>query len=330
MKISYHQYELTPIIKLNLFAKKQTREGCLLKIDWENGHVGFADLHPWPELGDVPLDQQISGLRNGKISNQIEQSIYLAKRDAIARKIGVSLFDQALRVKNNYLIADYSEVKMTDLDQVYARGFNTLKVKVGRDIGEDIKFVSKILSSGSFLVRLDYNNLSNWQYFERMMSAFTQAQRSRIEYVEDPFPYNEIAYQEARKFCQLAVDREYSKVVFAEGKKVPVDFIVLKPAIQDVEEVVSIALKHRIPIAVTSYMDHSLGVAHAICLASELKKKNDWLIVQCGCLTTRFYGTDPFSQQISIQGPYIQSISGTGIGFDSLLKNLPWSEVRMK
>ena len=330
MKISYHQYELLPLLNLNLFAKNNPRAGCLLKVDWENGHVGYSDLHPWPELGDDPLSKQLSDLRHGRISPQIEQSIYLAKRDAVARKKGISLFDQLPRVKNNYLISDYTQVKMTDIDQVYSRGFNTLKIKVGRDIAEDIKFVGKILSSGTFLVRLDFNNLSNWQYFERMMTELNQTQRSRIEYVEDPFPYDYVAYQEARKLCRTAVDREFRKVVFDETQKAPVDCIVLKPAIQDVESVISVALKHRIPLTVTSYMDHSVGMAHAICLAGELKKKHDWLILQAGCLTGRFYQSDDFSKQVSVQGPYIQSIAGTGIGFDQEFKQVSWAEVRIK
>lgn len=330
MKISYHQYELLPLMNLNLFVKTSPRQGCLLKVDWENGHIGYADLHPWTELGDLPLDQQISGLRQGRLSSQIEQSIYLAKKDAIARKKKLSLFDQLPRVKNNFLISDYTQTKMTDIDQIYSRGFNTLKIKVGRDIVEDIKYVAKILSSGNFLVRLDFNNLSNWQYFERMMTELTQTHRSRIDYAEDPFPYDHIAYQEARKFCAVAVDREFSKVEFSTEQKNPVDCIVLKPAIQDVEQVIAVGLKHRIPIAVTSYMDHSVGVAHAICIAGEWKRKHDWLITQAGCLTSRFYQADDFSKQISIQGPYIQNIAGTGIGFDEELNMLEWSEVRMK
>lgn len=330
MKISYYQYELLPMLNLNLFAKNNPRSGYLLKVDWENGHVGYADLHPWPELGDDPLAKQMSDLRQGRISPQIEQSIYLAKRDAIARKKGISLFDQLPRVKNNYLISDYSQLKTNDIDQIYSRGFNTLKIKVGRDIVEDIKFVTKMLSSGTFLVRLDFNNLSNWQYFERMLTEMSTTQRSRVEYVEDPFPYDYVAYQEARKLCHIAVDREYKSVVFDESKKAPVDVIVLKPAIQDVEQVLATALKFRIPLTVTSYMDHSVGIAHAICLAGELKKKHDWLIGQSGCLTNRFYQADDFSKQMNIQGPYIQSIAGTGIGFDNELKQVPWAEVRMK
>ncbi len=316
-------------MNLNLFAKSNPREGCLLKVDWENGHIGYSDLHPWPELGDEPLSKQISGLRQGRISPQIEQSIYLAKRDAIARKKGISLFDQLPRVKNNFLISDYTQVKVSDIDQVYSRGFNTLKIKVGRDIVEDIKFVAKILSSGTFLVRLDFNNLSNWQYFERMMTELNPTQRSRVEYAEDPFPFDFVAYQEARKLCRIAVDREFQKIVFDETKNMPIDVIVLKPAIQDVEKVLVVALKFRIPITVTSYMDHSVGIAHAICLAGELKKKHDWLIAQSGCLTNRFYQADDFSKQMSIQGPYLQNIAGTGIGFDNEFKQVKWSEVRM-
>ena len=67
MKIWISRYELTARVNLNARARSIVRRGALLCVG-----SGFADLHPWPELGDQDLDQQLSGLARGQRTPQVE------------------------------------------------------------------------------------------------------------------------------------------------------------------------------------------------------------------------------------------------------------------
>src|SRR5687768_6861088 len=64
------------------------REGALLRVD-----DGFADVHPWPELGDLPLDSQLALLVRGEITPLTAASVRLARLDGDARRRGISLFE---------------------------------------------------------------------------------------------------------------------------------------------------------------------------------------------------------------------------------------------
>ncbi|HEX9162452.1 MAG TPA: hypothetical protein VF980_12150 [Thermoanaerobaculia bacterium] len=48
------RYTLTPKRRLSGIARPGLREGAPIR----NGD-GVADVHPWPELGDAPLDEQL-------------------------------------------------------------------------------------------------------------------------------------------------------------------------------------------------------------------------------------------------------------------------------
>jgi len=69
-----YRYALVPRRTLSALAGTRTREGALLRVGG-----GFADIHPWPELGDAPLDERT-------------QALVLAAREAMgnaARHAGV-------------------------------------------------------------------------------------------------------------------------------------------------------------------------------------------------------------------------------------------------
>ena len=76
LKFFTASYELLPI------SHPEPRRGALLKVEWNEKKVGYADIHPWPELGDKPIEQHIQGLAEGKISTLVEQAIWMAKKDA--------------------------------------------------------------------------------------------------------------------------------------------------------------------------------------------------------------------------------------------------------
>ena len=49
------------------------REGALLRVN-----DGFADVHPWPTLGDAPLDEQLALLARGELTPLTRASLRCA------------------------------------------------------------------------------------------------------------------------------------------------------------------------------------------------------------------------------------------------------------
>lgn len=328
IKIFYSPYELKPLQPLNSLTSVAPREGILLKISWGDDVTGYADLHPWPELGDLTLEEQMSNLRSGRMTAQIEQAFWLARRDGLARKQKKSLFEGGEKIRNNFLLSNFALLKPGFLDALKKENFTTIKVKVGRNLEEEADILTHITLAG-FKIRLDFNGVGNWQIFEKFISSLNPRIRLAIEYVEDPFAFDADAWMEAKKLVKIAIDNQYDKVNWNNLKTVPFDVVVIKPAKMDVDKAMERVLKNNLLATVTSYMDHPIGVVHAAAVASELKKKHGDIILEAGCLTHRLYQMDPFAAEISTQGPFMLKTKGTGVGFDRMLEALPWHQLKM-
>ncbi|MEA2329564.1 MAG: hypothetical protein QOE68_4523, partial [Thermoanaerobaculia bacterium] len=86
--VEFWRYELTPKRRLSSVAADGPRRGALIRV---NG--GYADVHPWPELGDLPLDEQLALLARRETTPLTQCSLEFASIDAAARRDGRSLFD---------------------------------------------------------------------------------------------------------------------------------------------------------------------------------------------------------------------------------------------
>lgn len=329
IKISFSPYTLKPAQSLNAVTKAAVREGVLLRVEWNDGLMGYADLHPWPELGDLSLAEQLSDLRMGRLTTQIEQSIWLARRDAQLRKDKKHVFEAGEKIKNNYLLSHFQEIQPGFLDTLKNEGFTTLKMKMGRDLQKEAEALTHIAASG-LRIRLDFNAVGSWQTFEKFMVNLPATVRPLIEYVEDPFPFDFHAWGEARKLAKIALDNQYDKVPWGKINAAPFDVLVVKPAKTDVDKAVAHCLKWNLKMAVTSYMDHPVGVVHAVGLAMELKDKYGDMILESGCLTHRLYQMEAFAAELSTQGPFLLKNIGTGVGFNKLLEGLAWQQFQVR
>jgi O-succinylbenzoate synthase len=329
IKFWTHRYELNPWTTIGALADRGLRSGALLKCQWPNGNVGYSDIFPWPELGDAPLDSQIKDLERGVLSPLMEQAIWLAKKDALLRKENKNAFAGAPKIKNHFIVNDFTKFSDADMKQVRSLGFTTLKIKVGRSMEEEAKFIVRMVRQNPVMVRLDFNGKTNFAEFERFFSHFDLPEKARIEFVEDPVPWDLQEWAEAAKIVPVALDNEYDKVDWEKfASKPPFQFLVLKPARQDVEKALKWVHKFALKFAFTSSLDHPVGVAHALALAGELKKFYPNTLIDCGCLSLSAYRPDEFSTQIQTVGPFLREIRGTGIGFNDLLERVEWTPVR--
>lgn len=336
-QIFIYSYSMTPLVPLNVLAsgavanpKKfevRPREGVLIKVISSEGFVGYSDLHPWPELGDITLAQQLTDFHQDKISPQIERSLELAQRDARARAQKVHLFSAGELLKNNFLLPTPSQVNIALLEDIKNQNFTTLKLKVGKDRDAEVAAIERAAGLG-FKVRLDFNAVGTPQSFEQFMSALSEAARTQIEYVEDPCPFDVDGWNRASQFARLALDNQYDKVPWQQLSQVPFDVIIIKPAKTSVSEAIAFCLKYDLKTVVTNYMDHPVGVVHAASIAMELKKKYKDTILEAGCLTHRLFKSDEFSRKLETDGPYLLKTEGFGVGFDELLEALPWQALK--
>lgn len=279
-----HRYSLRPRRRLSAISSGTPREGALIRAG-----DGVADVHPWPELGDAPLDQQLQLLTRGELTPLTSRSLALAKADGDARRQGRSLFE-GLRVPASHWPGDDPPVR-----------FDTVKIKCGPD------FTPRDLPRDK-RIRLDFNATLTPDQFERIAAELP---RERIDFVEDPCPYDESVWQRLRQRTgvRLAIDR---------GTGAAADVLVVKPAVQEMPP------SDGREIVVTSYMDHAVGQVGAAWVAA---KNSDRLSSRCGLLTHVLYEDDPFFERLAIDGQCLEAPSGTGIGFDDLLQRLPWKKL---
>ena len=329
IKFSFWKYELIPRSSLNALTQEIPRPGCLLKIEWPLDQlVGYADLYPWPEFGDEPLDKHLEGLKKGRISALVEQSIWLARRDAELRKEGKSGLTESRKIKNHFTIVDITKLNESTMQTVKNQGFTTLKVKMGRDPSEEAKWIERSIRKYPYInFRLDFGGNKDFSVFERVLVGIPKGMKQHIEFCEDPVPYSLEAWREAARLAPLAVDFEFSKVDFSEPL-LPFRTVILKPARQDVGKMVDLVNKNNLRLVVTNSMDHPVGSAHALRVACEIKKVWPGRIVECGCLTSHLYYPEDFGREMIFQGPCLVQVPGTGIGFDQLLETRPWTALR--
>lgn len=240
-------------------------------------------MHPWPELGDAPLDQQLALLARGDNTPLTRASLHWARVDAEARARGVSLF-AGLEIPLSHWSGNEPPA-----------GFDTVKIKGVMPVPEHVR------------IRIDFNARLSPDEFVRIADTLP---RERIDFIEDPCPYDAAVWQSLRERTglRLALDR-------FEGEA---DVLVHKPALHtsfpsfDGE------------VVVTSYMDHPVGQFFAAYVAA---RRPPSATRRHGLFTHALYEPDAFIDRIRANGARLLPPEGTGIGFDDLLEDLPWTKI---
>jgi O-succinylbenzoate synthase len=199
---------------LSAIAAAGPRRGALIRVD-----DGFADVHPWPELGDSIVDAQLAMLKRGETTSLTAASLRFAAIDAAARREGRSVFEGLTIPPSHWPGADPPP------------GFDTVKLKSIDRIPDHVR------------LRIDFNATLTPDEFVRIAAALP---RDRIDFIEDPCPYDAATWRDLRDRTglRLALDR-------GNGDE-DVDVLVVKPAVQEIPS-------SRAEIVITSYMDHPLG-----------------------------------------------------------------------
>ena len=280
------RYSLKPRRPLSALAGAAPREGALLRAG-----DGFADVHPWPELGDAPLDEQLALLARGETTPLTRRSLWFAsvwKRD---------LFEGLTIPRSHWPGSDPPA------------GFDTVKVKMpGGALPDGVR------------LRLDFNASIDAAEFARIARTLP---RERIDFIEDPTPYDAETWRRLRAQTGLsfALDRAaFMAPLPARGARVaegrvrgatlPYDVRIIKPAVDEMPIT-------EIPIIITSYMDHPIGQLHAAYVAATTTPD-----ATCGLVTHVLFENDPFIERMRIDDARLVPPD-----FTDLLEALPWKRL---
>ena len=282
--VDYWRYELRPKRRLSAIADAGPRRGALIRV---NG--GCADVHPWPELGDLPLDEQLALLARGETTPLTQASLEFAGIDAAARRDGRSLFKGLTIPRSHWPGPDPPP------------GFDTVKLK-GVDVIPD-----------RVRLRIDFNATLTPEEFVEIAATLP---RERIDFIEDPCTYDASTWRDLRERTglRLALDRAANSGQHRRSSLCSdsYDVLILKPA---VEEITCTDAE----TVVTSYMDHPIG---QLCAAYAAATAN--ITSTCGLITHVLYENDAFIERMRIESTRLVPPGGTGWGFDDLLEKLPW------
>jgi O-succinylbenzoate synthase len=311
--IWYWAYALKPKRALSALAGDAPRRGALIRTGG-----GFADVHPWPELGDATIDEQLALLARGVTTRLTARSLRFASIDADARTRGVSLFEGLTIPESHWPGADPPPT------------FDTVKLKHVSRIPDGVR------------LRIDFNATLTADEFVRVAATLP---RERVDFVEDPCPYDEVVWRSlrAQTGLRLALDNvsAFRRGGTAARAVIPsvsdesgwsgggslmsravsrtrndtFDVCVIKPAVEDVPATEK-------ELVVTSYMDHPVGQLGAAYVAAKHATSR-----RCGLVTHVLYESDPFIEQLLLDGARLVPPAGTGVGFDAVLEALPWKRL---
>lgn len=288
MKVSFHDYELK-----NISNTKSSRKGTLLRFAFDDG-FGYADCHPWPEFGDLPLQEQKNNLKRGNFTYLTKRSYHFAKLDAQARYEGKSLLSGSVRSHLHFA----GQAK---------KGFDCFKMKVRGN--ENI--VALMKSHPNIKWRFDFNSTSNYEDFCRFLE---EIDCEKVDFIEDPFPYCELLWKKIENDfgIQLAADFEKKKM----GEWLP-SVLIVKPALEDIDEY----RRKKTRLVITSLLAHPLDQMTAA--YSALQLNSDEIM---GLYTHVCYESNDFSNQFGEDPNSFFCNLGTGFGFDDLLNGLDWHD----
>lgn len=286
--------------------------------------AGYADLHPWPEFGHPPLDQQLASFGADNPHTLARIALRHARADAAARHAGVSLYAGLPIVRSHALFTDWTETPRDAFARCAADGYAAAKLKVGRDPGREAEALNALGDVG-LRWRLDANAgfAADGENVRDFLVSLLPSVRANIEFLEDPCAYHPSQWADlsSRAGLELAADWEAPRV---EPPWPGAGIAVIKPASQDAFPLALAAAHAGMEIVVTHSMDHPLGRAVALWTAMRLRQRHGDLVRDGGLQGAGLYGADAFSEALVECGPETTPPAGTGFGFDEILSGLAW------
>jgi O-succinylbenzoate synthase len=353
--LHYHPYTLYSRGALNAVSVRSEFHGALIRVD-----EGVGCLHPWPEFGDAPIEGQLQLLRDGGTSRVIECALRMAAVDGAARRMGMSLFNMVpsdhespafgaalqpasedagdrwsagfslsenlsgpLPIPPCHWSWDQNQPSPPQMNRVIEEGWQAIKTKGWGNVGEVLRWLDSFAGKSrdsDVRLRVDFNSCLQPYQFRNFMEWMTPRVRQRLDFVEDPFPYDPAlwAKMQADYGVRLALDKQL------RGANEGFDVAVLKPGRRDWREFTT-DIPAQTKVVMTSAMDHAIGQSFAAWEAAVAWQELGDRMDLCGLCTEHLFAEDDFFARLKSHGGQLTvDRAGTGLGFDDVIRKIPW------
>lgn len=313
-------YALRTKVALNSVTQRRFFEGALIR------HAdGFGCVHPWPEFGDAPLAEQMALLTEGTLTPVTQRALHCAQIDGEARRAGLSLF-AGLEIPQSHWSWSFSHSTNDQIARVLGEGWPAIKAKGLPNHGETARFLEAccaVAGNAPLRLRVDFNGCLDAASFGRFVEFMPLKVYRRLDFVEDPFPYDPALWNQVRDQwgVRLALDKGW------RDGTTGFDAVVVKPGRRDWRNVAEVHPTQ--PLVLTSAMDHAIGQMYAAYEAAVALQELGSRVDLCGLCTHHLFEPDCFFDRIEAHAGFLSpDLSGGGLGFGDLLEGLPWRRLR--
>ena len=312
-KIWFAPYELK--VKIT----KQIRYGALLKVEFRDGKVGHADLHPWPEKGELSLKIHLEKLRKKEFTSLCLRALAIAREESQAYTEGFNLLSSLKVPLSHYLILDVEN--LCDIDRVLNQGFRIFKVKLNYPLKRQTQKLLNLMKSlgSSVKWRLDfYMNLTELQWRQWREEYLVGINPRYLDFIEVPVEYQERLWKQYKEY-PLALD------VWGGNNTLAVSTLVWKSARKSMWELLRKKREKLFKrVVFTHSLSHPLDQMASAYFAARFYKIHPSLKEVCGLVQKDIYENHDFT--LRDKGPYFPLLSGKGWGFSLLLDRLSWKK----
>jgi O-succinylbenzoate synthase len=189
--------------------------------------------------------------------------------------------------------------EIADLMRSY-QGVKTFKVKVGRNLNEDVARVARVFSNApKAAIRVDVNGL--WSVDEALTHLYAYYEEiGPLEYVEQPCATVEELRELKSKIkipLRIAADEAIRKAAdpFAVDLTDAADLVMLKvQPLGGIRRSLEIAAHHGLPVVVSSALESAIGIEYGLDLAASISD----LTYDCGLATGSLLASDVAAHEI--------------------------------
>ena len=220
--------------------------------------------------------------------------------------------------------------EIEDLMRSY-QGVKTFKVKVGRNLNEDVARVVRVFSNApKAAIRVDVNGL--WSVDEALTHLYAYYEEiGPLEYVEQPCATVEELRELKSKIkipLRIAADEVIRKSAdpFAVDLTDAADLVMLKvQPLGGIQRSLDIAAHHGLPVVVSSALESAIGIEYGLDLAASISDLNH----DCGLATGSLLASDVAAHEIVDGKIALGQISPQLEGLDVAPERFEWWKNRI-
>jgi o-succinylbenzoate synthase len=309
LQLTYSPYSLKlkqPFTTSNSVISE--RNGFIIRIKNQNGLEGIGDACPFPEFGSESLQQAEevlanlnmrikinlknvnesikTNLKNLERTPALRHGIEQAVLNLLCKEKKISL-NSLLNIKlkneidvNAAIGFDSVENTIGKASEFISRGYNTLKIKCGRDdFDQEMECLRSLREKFRQKINLRIDVNGNWN-LNQAIHKLKEMESLQLEYAEQPVEKMQVMI-ELKKNCKIPVAADESVRSKSEAENIikhnAADILILKPmmigGLLPTIEIIDLAQQNNIDCVVTSSFESAVGRSNAAIAAAYSKTK---------------------------------------------------------